>query len=270
MVDTGIPCDVTALKARLEGLYARYNRRSFVSPDPLQFLYDYENPADREVVGLIASALAYGRVAMILKSAGIVLEKIGSEPSKWLCSVSNDRIFRLFEGFRHRFTDGMEISSILVAIKECILRHGSLEACFASHLQNRGSNCITAMSGFVRELCLMAGVERTYLLPDPLRGSACKRMFLFLRWMVRKDDVDPGGWSCMKPSALLIPLDTHMHSIACMLGFTARKQANLRTAMEITEHFAAISPHDPVKYDFALTRFGIRNELDIMDLLKRD
>ncbi len=255
------------LEARLEKIYSRYNRRVFVSPDPLQFLYDYDSVADREVVGLVASALAYGRVAMILKNAGFVLEKMGRSPSDYLCSSTEDGISCTFEGFRHRFTDGRDIASLLVAIKRCLEAHGSLEACFASHLVSRGGDCVGAMSGFVNELCAMAGIEKSYLLPDPARGSACKRMFLFLRWMTRKDDVDPGGWNCMSPADLLVPLDTHMHNISVMLGFTSRKQANLKAAREITGHFAAIAPDDPVKYDFALTRFGIREESGIMDIL---
>ena len=96
-----------------------------------------------------------------------------------------------------------------------------------------------------------------------MRGSACKRLNLLLRWMVRRDDVDPGGWEGIAPSLLVIPLDTHMDAIGRSLGFTCRKQADLKAALEITDGFRKIAPHDPVRYDFSLTRFGIRNELEI-------
>jgi len=93
------------------------------------------------------------------------------------------------------------------------------------------------------------------------RGSACKRLLMYLRWMVRKDEVDPGGWEGIPPSKLLVPVDTHMHRIARKLRFTRRKQANLATVREITAAFRKIVPDDPARYDFTLTRFGIRKDL---------
>ena len=94
-----------------------------------------------------------------------------------------------------------------------------------------------------------------------------KRLNLFLRWMVRRDEVDPGGWDRVSPSQLMIPLDIHMHRISRKLGFTERKQADIRTVIEVTDAFRKISPEDPAKYDFVLTRFGIREEMDPNDLL---
>ncbi|MEJ2656586.1 MAG: DUF2400 family protein, partial [Desulfobacterales bacterium] len=105
-----------------------------------------------------------------------------------------------------------------------------------------------------------------HLIALPQRGSACKRMNLLLRWMVRKDNVDPGGWRGVPWSKLIIPLDTHMHKIGLKLGFTKNRQANMRTALEITSGFRKIIPEDPVKYDFALTRFGIRSDMHIDSL----
>ncbi len=100
-----------------------------------------------------------------------------------------------------------------------------------------------------------------HLVPSPEKGSACKRLLLYLKWMIRKDDVDPGGWN-LDPSKLVVPLDTHMYYITSKLGFTNRKSADLKTALEVTDVFKKISPNDPTKYDFALTRLGIKNELD--------
>jgi uncharacterized protein (TIGR02757 family) len=105
-----------------------------------------------------------------------------------------------------------------------------------------------------------------HLIALPEKGSACKRMNLFLRWMVRKDRVDPGGWHGVPVSKLIIPLDTHMHKISLKLGFTAKQQANMNTALEITTGFRQIIPGDPVKYDFVLTRFGIRDDMNIDNL----
>ncbi|MFW6062129.1 MAG: DUF2400 family protein [Planctomycetota bacterium] len=106
-------------------------------------------------------------------------------------------------------------------------------------------------------------------MPDPSRGSACKRLLLWLRWMVRRDAVDPGDWRGVPASKLVIPLDVHMHRITRLLGFTRRKQANLATAMEVTAGFARLCPADPVRYDFALTRFGIHPDMEPDELLAR-
>ena len=111
-----------------------------------------------------------------------------------------------------------------------------------------------------------AEADKSSLLPDPSRGSAVKRLNLYLRWMVRKDDVDPGGWEDVPASKLIVPLDTHMYHFGQCYGFTCRKSADLKTAIEITRGFRQLNPEDPVKYDFAITRFGIRNELCWDDL----
>lgn len=102
------------------------------------------------------------------------------------------------------------------------------------------------------------GSSSGHLLSRPSRGSACKRLHLFMRWMVRHDEVDPGGWVMISPSELIVPVDVHMHRVGIKLGFTKRKAADAKTAEEITNGFKTVSSDDPVKYDFALTRFGIR------------
>jgi len=244
-----------------EALYAKYNRREYVHPDPLEFLYDYPDPADREIVGLIASSLAYGAVMQILKTIGIVLERIG-EPHKFVTNASRSRIGRTFGDFRYRFTSGEDIAALLYGIGLLVRKHGSLEKCFLSGYAEEDDNIINALTKFVGEFEDVTGYELGHLLPRPSRGSACKRLNLFLRWMVRSDDVDPGGWYTVDPGKLLTPIDIHMFRTCCALSMTARKQADLRTAVEITEAFRTISPRDPVKYDFAITRLGIREELD--------
>jgi len=246
-------------KERLEGLYSTYNRRCYVHPDPLEFLYDFHDPLDVEVVGVIASSLAYGNVKQILRSVSLVLEKMGPCPSGFLLNVPLNRIAGTFSDVKHRFTTGQDIAQLLRGVKRVIEKHGSLQKCFLSRLHPNDHNVIPALSAFVENI-FPEGCD--FLIPTPGRGSACKRLNLFLRWMVRRDEVDPGGWDGVPPSKLLVPLDTHMHRIALALGLTKRKQADLRTAIEITEAFRKLSPGDPVRYDFVLTRFGIRKDLD--------
>jgi uncharacterized protein (TIGR02757 family) len=244
----------------LESLYTKYNHRSYVSPDPLQFLYDYPDPLDREIVGLIASSLAYGRVAQILKSVSKVLCELES-PRDFISRASKSHLRKIFKSFKHRFTTGENLADLLYGVGKVLQKCKSIENCFVSGISDKDENILPGLAKLVHEINIEAGCDFPMLLPDPSMGSACKRLNLFLRWMIRRDDVDPGGWEKIKPSQLLVPLDVHMFRICANLGLTCRKQANLRTAIEITDAFRKINPDDPVKYDFAITRLGIREEL---------
>jgi uncharacterized protein (TIGR02757 family) len=243
----------------LEQLYALYNRRECIHPDPLEFVHKYSDPLDREVVGMVASALAYGRVQQILKSVSEVMQRMGESPSRFLRVHSQRSIERIFGDFRHRFTAGAQLAALLVGIKRLLAKYGSLQACFVAHSGPKDDSILPALTEFVRELSDDAPDHMTMLLPSPSKGSACKRLNLFLRWMVRSDDVDPGGWSGVDACKLIVPLDTHMHRISLEVGLTRRKQADIRAALEVTRAFRAIAPEDPVRYDFTLTRLGIHD-----------
>jgi len=253
------------LRRKLDALHRRLNRREFVSPDPLEVVYRYEDPRDREVAGLIAACLAYGRVAQILRNLHALLDTLGPRPSDRVRREGAAAMARA-AGFRHRWTDAEEMGALLAGVSAALRRHGTLEACFLAHHGADAEDTLPGLIGFTREL--RGGGAPTSLLSAPEKNSACKRLHLYLRWMVRRDDVDPGCWTGVPPSALLIPLDTHMHRIARGLGLTRRNQANLATAIEVTRGFRAINPADPLKYDFALTRLGIRNELDPGEFLR--
>lgn len=252
--------------AVFEGIYSEYNKREYVSPDPLQFLYGYDAAEDREVAGLIASALAYGRVAQILKSVGRVLDVLGEHPAEYLKNTERCEYERKLAGFVHRFTDSAALCSFLGAVGEVLRSYGSLERLFLSGW--RGDIC-EAIENFTDVMNGFAGCGSSFLLPRPSKGSACKRMALYLRWMVRHDEVDPGGWSGIKPADLIVPLDTHLFHISSVLGLCSLKSANGRAAAEITESFRDISPDDPVKYDFSLTRYGIRNDMTVEELFAK-
>ena len=246
----------------LENLYRKYNRREYVSPDPLQFLYGYPSLCDREIVALVASSLAYGRVGQILKSVEKVLTKMGPSPHEFLTGASVTTLMKAFAGFKHRFTTGEELVAMLSGARKVLAKCHSLNECFVSGMNRHDSNILPGLQKFTDEIACAGN----YLIPSPSRGSACKRMNLFLRWMVRDDAVDPGGWEGIPGSKLIVPLDTHMAQIGRMLGLTARKSANMAMAMDITAAFKSVAPRDPVKYDFALTRFGIRDGMDIAQL----
>lgn len=255
------------LEEALEHLYEKYNRHEFIHPDPLEFLYCYDNLRDREIAGLVASSLAYGRVSQILKSISIVLEKMAPSPSRFLEEASMKSLLHIFSDFKHRFTTGDELAVMLFGAKRIITKYGSLHACFKSSLGNETDTIRPALTSFVKELRAGFNAENNSLLPSPEKGSACKRLNLFLRWMVRNDSVDPGGWDDVSPARLIVPLDTHLHRICLILGLTKRKQADMKTAIEITDSFRMINQHDPVRYDFALTRLGIRKDTRLESFL---
>ncbi|MDZ7830360.1 MAG: TIGR02757 family protein [Desulfobacterales bacterium] len=250
------------MKDRLEGLYEKFNQRRYVHPDPLECVYEYDDPADREIAALIAASLAYGQVRQILKSVSDVLSRMGPSPYAYLMDERAARIQSDMAGFVHRFARGAHVAALLTGIRKTLKQHGSLQQSFRVCLADDEPTIWPALCRFSETLrhdsaCGAPG----HLLACPEKGSACKRLNLFLRWMVRKDRVDPGGWPDVPASMLIIPLDTHMFRICRKLGLTARNQPNMRTAIEITEAFRQWAPQDPVKYDFTLSRFGIRKDL---------
>lgn len=252
---------------QLDAVHAEYNRPEFIRPDPMQFLFEYSDPRDREIAGLVSSSLAFGTVKHILTSVVIVLDRMGG-PRDYLDAANRRAIARDFKDFRHRYVTGEHLTALLWGTA-CVVRdHGSVEACFAAQLNEADETLMPALDRFVAELSRHGAMPQNYLLPAPERGSACKRPNMFLRWMVRKDAVDPGGWTDVPASKLVIPLDTHMYRIARALRLTSRKQPNLATALEVTAAFRTCEPEDPVRYDFALTRLGIRRDTDLPAFFK--
>ncbi len=248
------------IKELLEEIYLRYNRRESVHPDPLEFLYRYSCVEDREIAGLVASGLAYGRVRSILNSVEKVLTILGDHPSRYLSEIPQKKLEEKLKPFRHRFTSGADVAVLLRSAASVQHSHGLVGNLLAE---------LTEGAGYLEALDeLTVRLGGGYLLPGPARGSACKRLHLFMRWMVRTDEVDPGGWEMISPADLVVPVDVHMHRIGQCLGFTERKNADGRTALEITEGFRKILPEDPVKYDFCLTRYGIQN-LQSCELFQR-
>lgn len=247
----------------LDQIYRTYNARRWVHPDPLEFLYGYRDPLDREIVGIVASSLAYGRVLQILKSVGFVLEKMGPSPRDFLAAQGEKDLLNVFRGFKHRFTTGEDLVAMLFGTRRVVKRFGSLQACFRSGYDDRHDTLLPALSHFVGEISHLWGGGGNSLLPRPDKGSACKRLHLYLRWMIRKDRVDLGVWESIPTRKLIVPLDTHMHRMGVRLGFTNRCAADLSTAVEVTKGFQTICPEDPVRYDFALTRMGMRGQFPI-------
>jgi uncharacterized protein (TIGR02757 family) len=239
----------------LEEIYERYNRRNFVLHDPLASLYRYDRTEDREIAALVASSLAYGNVKQIESNIGRVLEIMGNSPRSFVMGSTDRSLKSALVGVKHRWTTGEDIAWLLGESRRVIRKYGSLESCFLDGHNESEADIVPTLTRFVDEL---TGGTPNRLAPSPCRGSACKRWNLFLRWMVRKDRVDPGGWDGVCPSKLLVPLDTHMFRICTEMGMSGRRSADLKTVREITDRFRELSPMDPVKYDFSLTRVSMR------------
>jgi uncharacterized protein (TIGR02757 family) len=244
------------LRAALERLYRHYTRTEHIDSDPVLFVHRYREPRDREIAGLIASSLAFGNVKQIKRSVETVLSAMGP-PARFIEQNDLPAMMRAFRGFRHRYVGERELCSMLTGARRVCEDYGTLGACFQAQFRAEERTVVAALERFINCFHLPNRIETNYLLPLPSCGSACKRLHLFLRWMVRRDAVDWGGWQEIPPSSLVVPLDTHMHRIGLSLGLTRRKSGDLRTALELTGAFARLNPDDPVKYDFALTRLGI-------------
>jgi len=254
----------TAIKSVLDKLYKKYNHRDLIKPDPLQFVYQYDKPSDREIVALLSADLAYGRVEQIQKSLTNLFGHMGESPYEFVRGFGKTERKKL-NGFKHRFNTDQDISDLLMLLKKVLNQYTSIEAFFVQGYNPDDINTIPALSKFCKSLLDMYASEHNgktsrglnYLLVNPAQGSACKRLNLFLRWMVRDDDVDTGQWKSIDKAKLIVPIDVHMGRLCRILGFHNKQTASLSTATQITKCFAEIEPADPVKYDFALSRIGI-------------
>lgn len=242
----------------LEETYNKFHHRKFVEPDPLQFLYKYPEIRDREIVGLIASSLALGRVNSIIDIINKILKKLPS-PYENITNCREEDLYQLFGDFKYRFYIGEDLISLLLAIKKIIEVYGSLNQCFCSTYSNEENTILPALNHFVETL----GLEKPLkMLAKPSKGSACKRLMLYLRWMIREDVIDPGGWEGISKEKLIIPLDTHMFKVGRLLNLTKRNDAAIKTALEITDGLKKYDHMDPTRFDFSLTRPGIHPDLD--------
>lgn len=240
----------------LEKCYADYNKRELAWPDPVTCIYPFDDPRDREIAGLVASTLAFGRVSQIHRSVEDALGRMGP-PYRFAREKGRTAALDAFDGFRHRWVSGRDLAGLLAGLKELLAEYGCLEGAFRSGVSPGDTTVMPAVAALCRKLAASDGGGPGRLVPSGEGKCAFKRLNLFLRWMVRRDEIDPGGWDSIPASRLVVPLDTHMFRVGRSFGFTTRKSADGRTALEVTAGFAGFAPDDPVKYDFALARMGM-------------
>ena len=245
------------LRQRLDTLVETFDV-STIAPDPLQLVLRYTKPPDQEVAGLLAAAFAYGRADIVVANAGRVLERMVPSPYEYLVKFDRAEAKRRFAGFAHRFHKTPELIDLLACIAAAIREHGTVGELFRVCYDDDDRDIGPSLTRFVEALI---GPRRTkaldYLLTSPANGSACKRMNLFLRWMVRRTSPDLGIWDFVDPAKLVMPVDTHVHRIATFLGLNDRKTPDWKAARALTDRLAKFDRADPVRYDFAICRLGI-------------
>ena len=264
----GIKPDYANLKKALNQLKDQVDIAARVATDPIRFPHRYSNLRDQEVVSLFAALLAYGRVSAIGGAVENVLKRMGDFPAQ--AAVEDARKWRLerqipdrFEGFVYRFTRGGDLVKLWIGVGNLLIDHECLGDMMRGAISRDDETLINAYQHLYDQLQAQSiGIERgrgfSHLLSNPSRGSALKRINMWLRWLVRgPDQVDFGAWSDLGAERLILPLDVHTFRLSTALGLTTRRTADLKTAIEITKHLRILDPQDPISYDFALAHLGI-------------
>ncbi len=255
------PDDV--LRAELDDFLANYDFAGRRGHDPIAFPHRFVDPLDRELVAFFAACLAYGRADLIARGLEDVLRRIGPRPAEAAARDDAASARRRFDGFVYRVTRGDDLARLWLGLAHLQRTHGSIGRAFAAFDDPAAPDLRDTLRRVRGAICAPTAhwpARRAFrhLLPDPAAGSACKRLNMLLRWMVRGPDaVDFGDWTALGAHRLTIPVDTHVHRIARYLGLTDRAQADWRTAAQITAALRRLDAADPLRYDFALCHLGI-------------
>jgi len=242
-----------ALRERLEALYRRWHHPRYLGTDPLVLVHE-ARPADREVTAFVVSCLTLGRASLVTKACRDLLARIGTPLSERL-KERRDSWDEELEGFVYRFFSAARVGSLLLAVGDVLRRHGTLEAAWLS-TGLRGWEALEAFAALFRT----PGADLGVLVPVNGSTGAAKRLNLFLRWMVRRDELDLGLWARPSAADLFMPVDTHVLQWARAEGLTAHKAADRRACLEITSALRTLVPDDPLRYDFAVTRAGMESK----------
>ena len=257
------------LAPRLDRLYADYNRED-AALDPVQIVRRYRKAPDQEVIGFCAAALAFGRVQSVLNTVNALAGVLGPAPAEYVRRFDPGAPHPELRAMVHRWIRGADIVALLWILRQMIDEAGSIEAFFAAGHDPAAVDVGGALDNFSRRalaLDLRAAYGRRvpkrpgvcYFFPRPSAGSACKRLNLFLRWMVRRDAVDLGTWTTIPAGKLIVPLDTHVIRLGRCLRLTKYTSPGWRMAADITASLRAIDPADPVRFDFSLCHVGMMN-----------
>ena len=257
-----------SLARPLDELYREYDREDSAS-DPVHLVRPFADRADREIAGFCAGALAFGRVASVMQSISRLFDIMGPRPAEFVRRFDPGKPHAELRAMVHRWTRGADLAALLWVLRQMLEETGSLESFFAAGMRAEDEDVGPALEAFsARAMAfdLRPAYGRVpkqpgvcYFFPRPSRGSACKRLNLFLRWMVRRDAIDLGVWTAIPAAKLVVPLDTHVIRLGRCLRLTRYASPGWRMAAEITASLRRLDPEDPVRFDFSLCHLGMRN-----------
>ena len=254
------PPDPVRLRAFLDEQVDRYNRPNFIENDPICIPHRFKRPQDIEISGLVAAVLAWGQRKTIINKCQEFFGYMDNAPYDFV-RYHQEADLKPFLHFKHRTFNATDALYFIEFFRHFYQQHDSLEEAFLGGLTSDSKDVEAGLINFQRQFFgLPDAPERTKKhVATPARKSACKRINMFLRWMVRQDKrgVDFGLWHRLRPAQLVCPCDVHVDRVARRLGLITRKQTDWQTAVELTERLRQFDPHDPVKYDFALFGLGV-------------
>ena len=252
----------------LDSLYDAHNWEESAS-DPVHLVRPYSRNDDREIAGFCAAALAFGRVASVLNSIRTLFHIMGPHPAEFVRTFDPEARHDELRQMVHRWTKGVDLVALLWVLRQIVEQGGSIEGFFAEGYSSDADDVSAALDSFsTRALAL--DIRRAYkrvpkrpgvcyFFPRPSKGSACKRLNLYLRWMVRSDEIDLGVWTRISAGQLIVPLDTHVIRLGRCLRLTKYASPGWRMAADITASLRALDPADPVRFDFSICHVGMMN-----------
>ena len=250
------------LKLLLDSLHDKYNRFDFIEEDPISIPHEFKKKQDIEISGFFAAIFAWGQRKTIINKCNYLFERMDHNPHDFIVNHSKGDLVS-FKNFVHRTFNFIDLEYFFTFLKKHYNENDSMESLFSKDLGKEDIHVGKALIAFRKAFFEMDHEKRTEKhVSSPLSNSACKRINMYLRWMVRKDKhgVDFGIWNEISPSQLLCPLDVHVIRISKEFGLLKTDKANWKTCLELTEKLRKLDAEDPVKYDFALFGYGVENK----------
>lgn len=246
-------------KNEIDKLVETYETTDFIKDDPIRFPNRFKTKKDIELAGFISSLVAYGRRDVFIKKLEEIFNIAQDEPLNFIQNFEPE----ILGNFNYRFGKTQDFAEIFLILKELYTKDGGLEELFKYGYNNPVKNnmFIPVTDYFYSRAKDSTGEGFYFMIPNPQKGGAMKRMCMFLRWMVRKGPVDFGLWDFMPASDLLIPLDVHVARISRKMGLLTRNANDFKSVIELTNKLKEFDPNDPVKYDFAMFGYGVNNKI---------
>ncbi len=250
------------LKPYLDEINDKVEQPGYIEFDPVQFMHLYTEKKDIEIAGFLAAVMAWGRREIVISKVEDLLTRMNNRPFEFVSGYTQ-RDFTVLKGFKHRTFKPIDIHGIILSLQNIYREFGDFEA-FWNHCRQNGIRQERPLLALFHEQFFSYSTdleERTRKhISDPEKGSTCKRLYMYLRWTIRKNSpVDPGIWNFMDPSELLIPFDVHVARQARRYGLVSRRTNDWKTVKELTQTLSLLNPDDPARYDYALFGIGALN-----------